>query len=266
MRLRDKQKVGTLVSVPGGKKWTKSGHAQGAGKFRASRCLAKRFPSSSLRSVSPEHLAIIEREREILGQDLHDGLCQFLTALRIRVDLLERHLQKRVPAEARLVQPVLHLLDQAVEKMRALVYGVQPVEPVPAGLMMALRQLTASARELFGVPVRCRLPRPVRIANPAVALNLFYIAQEAVNNAVKHARPRKIYVSLTRRPRWVVLTVANGGGPFADAGRTRGLGLKTMRFRAERIGGILEIQPRRQGGTVLTCAVPVANTKASFLT
>ena len=108
-------------------------------------------------------------------------------------------------------------------------------------------------------------PRPVRIAHPAVALNLFYIAQEAVNNAVKHASSRKIYVSLTRRSRRVVLTVANGGKPFSDASHTRGLGLKTMRFRADQIGGVLEIQPRRNGGTLLTCTVPAGNTQSSIL-
>ena len=130
--------------------------------------------------------------------------------------------------------------------------------------MRALHQLTDTARELFGVPLRCRIPRPVRIASPAVALNLFYIAQEAVNNAVKHASARKIYVSLTRRSRSLVLAVANGGKPFSDARHTCGLGLKTMRFRAECIGGILKIQPRPHGGTLLTCTVPAANLKPSF--
>ena len=235
-----------------------------AHKLRGPGRVANRMRSQSFKPESPANLAIIERERKILGQDLHDGLCQFLTALRIKVDLLEGHLQKRAPAEAHRVRPLIQLLDQAIEKMRALVYGVQPVEPVPTGLMTALHQLTDMARELFDVPLRCRIPRPVRIANPSVALNLFYIAQEAVNNAVKHASTRKIYVSLTRRSRSLVLAVANGGRPFSDARHTRGLGLKTMRFRAESIGGILKLQPRRHGGTLLTCTVPAARLQPSF--
>ena len=76
--------------------------------------------------------------------------------------------------------------------------------------------------------------------------------------------PRKIYVSLTRRSRSLVLAVANGGRPFSDARHTRGLGLKTMRCRAESIGGILNIQPRRHGGTLLTCTVPAARLQPSF--
>jgi len=264
MRLRDKQQKGGALNAMPDDKIEVKGRRNPEAQPRGVRRVAKRIRSRSFKPDSPKHLAIIERERKILGQDLHDGLCQFLTALRIKVDLLEWHLQKRAPAEAHRVRPVIQLLDQAIEKMRALVYGVPPVEPVPTGLMTALHQLTDTARELFGVPLRCRIPLPVRIANPVVALNLFYIAQEAVNNAVKHASARKIYVSLTRRSRCVVLTVANGGKPFAAASHTRGLGLKTMRFRAERIGGILEIQPRRNGGTLLTCTVPAAGIQSSF--
>ena len=264
MRLRDKQKSGLLIAGLKGKNGAKGRRDPDTRKSRESRRVAKRNSSPAFPSVSPKHLAIIERERKILGQDLHDGLCQFLTALRLKVDLLKWHLQKCAPAEAHRVQPVIQLLDQAVGKMRALVHGVQPVEPVPTGLMTALHQLTDTARALFGVPLRCRIPRPLRIADPVVALNLFYIAQEAVNNAVKHASARKIYVSLTRRSRCVVLTVANGGKPFSAANHTNGLGLKTMRFRAERMGGVLKIQPRRNGGTLLTCTVPATNTNPLF--
>ena len=254
-----------MKAMSKGKPGAKGGCIPNPRQFRESKRATRLIRSKFFRPESPENLVAIERERELLGRDLHDGLCQFLTALRIKVDLLEWHLQKRAPAEAHFVRPVIQLLDRAVEKLRALVHGVQPVEPVPAGLMTALQQLTDTARELFGVPLRCRIPRPVRIAHPAVALNLFYIAQEAVNNAVKHASARKIYVSLTRRSRRVVLTVANGGKPFSDASHTRGLGLKTMRFRAEQIGGVLEIQPRRNGGTLLTCTVPAGNTQSSLL-
>ena len=114
MRLRDKQKGGVVKAMPKGNPRIKEKSFRVARKPR----IANRMRSRSFKPESPKLLAIIERERKILGQDLHDGLCQFLTALRIKADLLEGHLQKRAPAEAHRVRPLLQLLDQAIEKMR----------------------------------------------------------------------------------------------------------------------------------------------------
>ena len=203
-----------------------------------------------------------ERERERIGQDLHDGLCQFLTAIRLKADLVERRLAEKNHPETGSVQELIQLLKQAVDQTRSLAQGLQPVEQVPEGLTIALHQLAASMKLLFNLTCRCHISSLICITNHRVAVDLFYIAHEAVTNAIKHAQTRSVYISLTRRGKRIVLRVTNGGKNFDGQGRDGGLGLKTMRYRAGRIGARLTIKPRPGGGTLLTCSIPIAQTKA----
>jgi PAS domain S-box-containing protein len=201
-----------------------------------------------------------ERERERLGQDLHDGLCQFLTAIRIKADMLEQRLSGKGSSDTGSVQELVKLLKQAVDQAHSLAQGLQPVEQVPEGLASALHQLAATMTSLFGVSCQCHIPQPVHIANHAVAVDLFYIAHEAVANAIKHTKTRSVSISLTRHAKEIALRVTHGGKQFDGRASTNGLGLKTMRYRAERIGARLEFRPRFGGRSLLICSVPISRT------
>ncbi|HVR34331.1 MAG TPA: ATP-binding protein, partial [Methylomirabilota bacterium] len=97
---------------------------------------------------------------------------------------------------------------------------------------------------------------PVPVEDRDVALHLFRIAQEAVGNAVRHARTRRIQISLTRTPRRLALAVNDQGiGIDARAGGRGGMGLRIMEYRAGMIGGSLAVQRCEQGGTSVVCTV-----------
>lgn len=206
-------------------------------------------------ALQEEILTAGERERQRLGQNLHDGVCQILTAARLKADSLVTILTDAKPSVARNIQSVAHLVAQAVEDAHGLARGLEPVEPLPEGLMGALRQLAASVVKLFHVRCDCEFPQPVLVYDHKVATELFRIAQEAANNAIKHGRAKAINIRLTRKAGETILTISNNGKPFPQQPRTTGMGLKTMRFRSSRIGANLDISKGPRGGTVVSCTL-----------
>ena len=212
--------------------------------------------------LEAEVLHISELERQRIGQDLHDGVCQLLTGIRWKSQLLQEELAGRGAGPNRRVARITHLLFQAVEQARAVAHGLQPIESAPDGLMRALRNLAALTRDLFGVKCACHIPRPVLVQDHGVATDLLRIAQEAVNNAIKHGKARKVQLELARNADNLVLKVANDGKSFPDRPRSSGVGLKTMNYRTLRIGATLQIGPGpgfgSHRGTIVRCSLPLS--------
>ncbi len=207
------------------------------------------------RRLQVEVAEVGERERQRIGQDLHDGLCQLLTAIRLKADALQQDLAKDSRGGAQAAQDMGRLLGEAINQAHGLARGLQLVAAVPEGLMLALRRLAESARALFGIACRCEIPGRVLVADNSVATDLFRIAQEAVHNAVKHARSRRVRIRLARRGEHLMLRVTNDGRPFVARPRTRGLGLQIMQYRAARSGGTLNIRPGLRQGAVVECCL-----------
>jgi len=210
--------------------------------------------------LQAEIVAAGERERQRIGQDLHDGLCQLLTGIRWKSQSLQERLALRAPAETRRVRKIIGLLTDAIKQARGLVRGLQPVENVPDGLMSALHQLAGSTRGLFGVACRCDIVRPVLVPEHNAATDLFRIAQEAINNAIKHGRARRIQIDLAQSNGTIILKVTNDGRPFPRRSGTTGAGLKIMQYRARRIGATLQFCAGARGGTSVTCSLPLPGT------
>jgi two-component system, LuxR family, sensor kinase FixL len=99
------------------------------------------------------------------------------------------------------------------------------------------------------------------VGEATVAIHLYRIAQEALNNALKHAQARRVVVRLTGRPGEIRVTVEDDGTGFdPEVVRTGGMGLRIMRYRAKMIAGRLEVRGREGGGTVVSCSCAVRST------
>lgn len=204
-----------------------------------------------------ELIATSEREQQRFGHELHDSLGQHLTGAAITAHLLAKKLKGRPEVEN--ATKLVDLLDQGVELTRSLARGLYPVELEAAGLMAALDELARGTTTLTRQSCRFECPSPIAVEDRNAAMHLFRIAQEAVNNAVKHARAKSILVRFEQEKSEVRLTVEDDGrglDPAEAAAKPQSMGHRIMRNRAAVIGGRLEIRSRPGGGTLVSCLLP----------
>jgi PAS domain S-box-containing protein len=204
-----------------------------------------------------ELIDVSEREQQRIGEELHDGLGQHLTAAAVQAELLARDLETAGAADAmRDAQRIEAMLSDAVAQTRSLARGLYPVEVDRAGLMAALQSLAASTSTTLRR--RCTLvcPGPVEVVDHVASVHLYRIAQEAVTNAVRHAPGAAIAVALRVDGDTVVLDVRNAIVAVPDhreREREPGLGARIMRHRAHLIGARLDIGPDRDEWHVRVC-------------
>ena len=202
-----------------------------------------------------EILAISEREQRRLGHDLHDDLCQQLAGIEFLSQRLARDLAAGPAVKAQAKQ-IAQMVQRAMTQTRELAQGLSPVRLEAEGLTDALRDLAAGTGKVFRCACRCRCDPPVLVPDHTVAVHLYRIAQEAVSNAIKHGKARRIEISLTANGNAVILAVTdNGTGIPRKLPKRKGMGLGIMRYRAEVIGGILLVEPVSGGGTRVACTV-----------
>jgi PAS domain S-box-containing protein len=194
-------------------------------------------------------------EQRRIGQDLHDSVAQELAALDLLTGDLAEALRSDPASAAPLVGQITRGLQRSQRELRAVLRGLLPVAVDSAGLMAALSDLADRTRQEGKVSCTFDCPEPVSVPDNLVATQLYFIAQEAVHNAVKHARAREVRVALNREDAGLVLRVEDDGiGMPAPATGSKGLGLRIMRDRAGILGARLTLSPAVPAGTVVTCA------------
>lgn len=209
--------------------------------------------------LEKEVIEISHREQMRIGQDLHDGLGQHLTGITFLTRALEKKLRGQGRPEAAEAAEIGRLVLEALSQTRTLACGLFPVELESKGLVAALKELALTVEKLSGIQCSCACDEGIVVADRQAETHLFRLAQEAINNAVKHGKAKQVTVSLHATPgQQLVLSVADDGiGLPQDNAPRKGLGLRIMNYRTQRMGGTLEISSREGGGTVITCRVPV---------
>ncbi len=206
------------------------------------------------KQLEREILEISDREQRRLGQDLHDSLCQHLTAIAFMAGEIGSRMRARKQVRPDELKTISKLINEGVTEARTIARGLHPVEMDPAGFTAAIRSLLHRQSAL---PYRLDMPEEVPIDNPEVATHLYRIAREAVINANKHARAREIIVRMRSSRDQIELSVADDGiGISQKAGDGKGMGFHIMNYRARSIGARLEIEPAKPRGTRVSCYVP----------
>jgi len=207
-----------------------------------------------------EIIRISEREQRRIGQDLHDGLCQELTAITLITRALSTRMGRTSAPETQRVNDVAHLLNDSISRCRNIARGLHPVEMDSDGLMVALEDLALRTAQTVSCTFQCH--RPILMPESDVALNLYRITQEAVNNAVKYSGASRIVITLSREGDSLHLSIADDGRgmPTRSASlrnkRMSGMGLHIMRYRARTMGATLRIQNRQPHGAEVVCLLP----------
>ena len=203
-------------------------------------------------------LNISSREQRRIGQDLHDGLGQHLTGIAFMAKVHEAKLTEKHLAEANDAAKIVRLVNEAIFKTRELARGLLPVLSDAQGLMSALQLWAVEVEDIFGISCHFDCQAAVLIYDDAMATHLYHIAQEAVNNALKHGHAHKILIRLTAENGRGLLVISDDGAGIAEnRGSSHGMGLHIMNYRAGMIGGTLEVAPSPLQGTTVTCIFPV---------
>jgi len=209
------------------------------------------------RHLEQQILEITEREQRRISQDLHDSVGQRLAGAKFLTSSLGRRLARAKSPGASTAVRIRRELDTAIEEVRAIARGLHPVRHDPEGLVAALFDLTNSTTRLFHVRCRFECPRTILVPDQAVAMHLYHVAQEAVSNAVRHAKAKQIVISLRKVDAGIELQVRdNGRGLPSPSRRRKGMGLEIMKHRASVIGASITISRARNGGTILNCLLP----------
>jgi signal transduction histidine kinase len=202
-----------------------------------------------------EILSVADREQQRLGQELHDGLCQHLTAVAFMSRSIALRLKNHRVIDANDIEKIAQLVNDAATDTRNLSRALHRFDVDAAALADALQDLVD--REIWRTPCRLEIKPSFEINDDNAATHLYRIAREAVINANKHAQAREIVVRLEGSRREMVLRVIDDGvGIVTGQLSQQGLGFHIMKYRAQIIGGRLEIAPHGDRGTCVSCYLP----------
>ena len=213
---------------------------------------------AAVEKLEKEVREISEREQRRIGQELHDGLGQQLTAIELMSESLRSDLASANPNLEQQAAQVCRFLREAITQTRSLAQGLAAFKVETGGLQTALLELAQATSSVGRVKCRLDCPAPVVIDDREAAVNLYRIAQEAVNNAIKHSQATHVTIGLSKRSGVLCLKVTDNGRGFSRNGQpSDGMGLHLMKHRAGLIGGELEIQSSPGKGVTIICTLPI---------
>jgi signal transduction histidine kinase len=210
------------------------------------------------RRLEQEIVRTSEREQMRIGRDLHDGICQNLAVIECAAECLRSKLEADGIPQVKTATVIQKLVKETMADARNLSRGIFPVQMDGDGLPAALNDLVATTNQLRQASVTFEVSDYVLIGDPAIAMHLYRIAQEALSNAVRHANALHVSVRIAYQGGAFAITVADDGcGYRTDAANSAGMGLRTMQYRAQLIGARVTIHSVPSRGTCVSCSIPM---------
>jgi len=204
------------------------------------------------RELEAELVAMTEDQQRVIGQELHDGVGQKLVGLAFQAKLIEQQLSQTQSDLALQATTLTKNVNEIITDIRGLARGLLPIELESNGLSAALESLSKNITETFLIKCLYKSNQTVLVEEQVIALNLYRIAQEATNNAIRHGKATEIIISLLQQQDRVVLTISDNGIGFDleqyQSGTINGIGLKTMHYRASLIKADLKFLKPVNGG------------------
>ncbi|MGB8516393.1 MAG: sensor histidine kinase [Gallionella sp.] len=197
--------------------------------------------------------SISEETQQRIGRELHDDLGQHLTGTAFMMQVLTKKLRDSGHESAD-AERVTQMLNQAISKTRSLSHGLSPEEIKEHGLYQMMEKFAVHVETVYSVRCVFSADKNCRMDDQEVAVHLFRITQEAVNNAIRHGHATHIDLRMSCSPYALVMEISDNGVGFDSklVAPNAGLGLRSMRYRADLIGATLQIASRREGGTHIT--------------
>jgi signal transduction histidine kinase len=209
-----------------------------------------------------EQLAVTE-ERNRLAREIHDTLAQAFAGIVLHTEVLGTSLGVSKPRSVKSLSSIRKLARSGLDEARRSLQALRPKALEGSTLSEALKLVAKRLAEGGKLSCHFRQRGETRMISLEAQDELFRIAQEALTNIGKHAQAKSVWINLTFAAYQVALTIRDNGVGLKATTSTKpkhGYGLGTMRERAQRIGGKLEIESPKGGGTSIRARMPLANT------
>ena len=198
----------------------------------------------------------LEEQQQTIGRDLHDGVGQLLTGVRMLSQNLAEKLHKAEEESYAQAKKVADFAGQASERVREIYRGLTPTQLFFEGLATALNELAHNTNALPGITCQYVTDGLIDVWERDTKMHLYRIVQEATNNALKHAEATEIIISMHLKGNSISIQVTDNGKGFAPSIRTgKSLGLNSMAYRARTIKGGFEIKSEKDSGTIVRCTL-----------
>lgn len=208
------------------------------------------------KQLEQDLLHVIEMEQKRIGQDLHDSLGQQLLAISFLCSVLKKKLAAGTTPDPSEAAHIEDLVGEAKMNVRKLTRGLYAGDLETRGLGACIRTMTEHMQEITAVCCRFEGDDTLMVADRSKSENLFRLAQEALNNAAKHSLATTIVVALSREGSTLTLRVRDDGVGFVPKKAIgKGIGLRSMRYRANVMGGTFELKSHPGKGTEMSCQV-----------
>ena len=208
------------------------------------------------RRLEHEVARITDDERRRLGNEIHDGICQQITAALLRSEALREWLNPADASATEAITGLTTLLEETIDEARAVAHGLCPLESDPEALAAALRTLAGRIQTASGIACALETVGDVCVVDVARANHFYRIAQEAASNAVRHSHAKKISMRLSGTDDSLLLEVEDDGVGLPADSNAKGMGLRTMSYRADLMEGRLTATTGAGGGTCIACRIP----------
>ena len=200
-----------------------------------------------------------EKERTRIARDLHDGLGNLLSSLKVNFGSLQINLDDQ--NSKKIYGTASQMIDEACTEVRKIAHEMMPQSLKRLGLRRALEDMVQKMDAIHGFTAEFQVHGTEKTFDDTTNVMLFRIVQEAMNNIVKYAQATDVSVQITYSREWFDLTIEDDGVGFdlSAARNKKGMGLKSMAFRTEFIGGTLDLNSRPGVGTLVTINIPIKN-------
>jgi signal transduction histidine kinase len=197
-----------------------------------------------------------EIERQRLSRELHDGIGQYLIALKLRIEGL---LYTDGPRMKKSIQEVKELFDKTIDEIRRISNNLMPAVLEAFGIKIAIRNLCTETSEHTGIEFSFESSGELDQMHTNIKTYIFRIAQEAINNIVKHSSATRVVIRLSLDRDHVILEITDNGKGFDEETASRGMGngIHNMRERVDLLHGTIRINSVIEKGTDINVRIPV---------
>ncbi|CAG1015352.1 two-component system, NarL family, sensor histidine kinase UhpB [Anaerolineales bacterium] len=214
-----------------------------------------REKETELRFALRRAVDVQEQERKRIARELHDEIGQALTSILIRLKSLQNITDLDVMTDR--LDGIRYLASQTIEEMRRLSMDLRPAALDNLGILPALRWHIGQSMEQNQIEIQFTAPERMERLPPEVEIVLYRVAQEGLNNAIRHSQAKHVEVKLEHTPLFVWLSVSDDGQGFDADGLHRGLGLVGIRERVDLLKGQCGIESQRGSGARLWVEIPL---------